>query len=74
MYMRTCSDGSGGICGEGDGKDQDDDEEDEWVLDRFDILDDVWEVEACGKSHKGAWSAHHSTSIRHDRKANTKRG
>jgi hypothetical protein len=53
MYICACSGGSSETCGEGEGKDHDDDEEeDEPVLDRFDRLDDVREVEACG-DHTG---------------------
>ena len=49
MYICACSGGSSETCGEGEGRDHDDDEEeDEPVLDRFDRLDDVREVEAYG--------------------------
>lgn len=34
------------------GKDHDEEQEDEPVLDRFDLLDDAREVEACEKSHE----------------------
>lgn len=49
MYIRACLDGSGGICGEGEGRDHDDEQEEESVLDRFDLRDDAREVEACVK-------------------------
>jgi len=58
--MRTRSDGSDGICGGGEGRDHDDEQEDESVLDRFDLLEEAREVEACMKSQKRpkTWSAH----------------
>ena len=53
MYIRACLDGSGGICGGGEGRDHDDEQEEESVLDRFDLRDDAREVEACVKPRKG---------------------
>ena len=47
--MWTRSGGSDGNCGAGEGRDHDDEQEDESVLDRFDILEEAREVEACHK-------------------------
>ena len=59
MYICACSGGSSETCGEGEGRDHDDDdEEDEPVLDRFDRLDDVREVEACGGDTGNMVSTH----------------
>jgi len=50
VYIRTRSDGSDGTCGAGEGRDHDDEQEDsESVRDRFDILEEAREVEACHK-------------------------
>lgn len=51
MCIWTCPDGSGGTCGDGEGRDHDEEEADEWVLDRFE-QEDVGEVKACVKSQR----------------------